>query len=238
MKPYWKQAMETNVILLRKLAYSDKQEDQDRFNKLFNALQKEANKRLSRLESKGYTEYAYEMARDYVNSVNPPNTPVKYLSENSPIANYKTILSMRTFVSKKSSTLGGQRDIERKRLATFREKLELDTNWKSKGYISNKRLKDFISFLSNTPIRNTLRDVGKNQSGELVEILFGQLNDKNRELEEVLLQMFEYYQFSEKHPEIVAKEHRLYYSDLKNWLTKGVLPDSFNLNELRRKYGL
>lgn len=238
MKPYWKQAMETNIIQLRKMAYSDNAEQQQLFNKMFDALMREANKRLDRLEKNDYTEYAYEMARDYICSVNSDDTNVKYRKEKTSIENYRTMLSMRTFVSKKSSTLGGQRDIERKRIATFREKFSLDSNWRNKGYISNKRLKGFLSFLSNAPIHNTIFDVGKGQSSELVEQIFGAYNQGNPELEKTLLNLFEYYQLSEKHPEIVAKQDRLYYSDIAQWLAKGTLPESFDLDAMRARYGL
>ena len=75
-------------------------------------------------------------------------------------------------------------------------------------------------------------------SNELVELLHGRLQ-QNDKLRDEILEMFEYFQYSQRHPEdFQNKDERLYYTDLKKYLKDNVFPDSFNLKELRRKHEL
>lgn len=236
IKPYWRLAMETNVIKLKRLSYGKSNEDKELFQKMFKGLQREANTRLGRLEKHNFHEYAYELAMDYIRETSGTN---RYEWDKKNMnANYETMLSMRTFISKKSSTIKGQQEIQRKRLSTFREKLGLDTNRFSKGYITNKKLSEFIRFLGSKPIRNTLAESPKGMSNELVELLHGRLQ-QNDKLRDEILEMFEYFQYSQRHPEdFPHKDERLYYTDLKKYLKDNVFPDNFNLKEMRKKHGL
>ena len=108
-EPYWRLAMKTNVIKLKRLSYGKSNEDKDLFQKMFRGLQREANTRLGRLEKHNFPEYAYELAMDYIRETNGTN---RYeWDDNNMRANYEPMLSMRTFISKKSSTVKGQHEI-------------------------------------------------------------------------------------------------------------------------------
>lgn len=236
MIQYWRQAMRMGAFKLRLLSVGKTKEDQALFNRLFTSLAKEANKRLERLEKNDYTYYAYELAMDYITHVNPPLSSNRYMWDPSSMeANYETLMSMRTFVSKRTSTLTGQRAVERQRLAAFRELLNLSDNPRQKGYVTNRELRNFLDVLGNQPIRNTLSEVGKGMSGELVELLFGHVQANNG-LKKEILDAFEFYRYSESHPEdFISKKARLTYTELVDYLKTGVIDKEIDLDALRRE---
>lgn len=236
MIPYWRQAMKKGAFTLRLWSASKNPEQQAQFKRLFDSLAKEANKRLGRLETNDYTYYAYELARDFLEHTTSPTEPNRYKWDATDMqANYEALMNMRTFVSKRTSTLTGQRAVEKQRLRSFRELLNLDTNPFSKGYIKNQDLRDFLDLLGNQPIRNTLSEVGKGMSGELVELLFGHVTANNG-LKKEILDAFEFYRFSQLHPEeFIDKKARLTYTELVDYLKDGTIDKTIDLGTLRKE---
>lgn len=142
-------------------------------------LAKRANQRLVRLEraksevtgeamnSYGAASFAYRYLRKqgrkrFAETLTTKQTVSQLQSE---------IQELQDFLSAKSSTVGGQRDIERKRIAAF-ERGEWGVQWKRKGvtqspitFANNKEFFDFIS-------SGTFKDLVKSgfTSEQLVEL--------------------------------------------------------------------
>ena len=115
-------------------------------------LAKVANQRMVRLEravseisGNKYTFGAYEIAQDYLEATRPTKITGAYrFSENLKQANKSTedilheIAVLQSFLASKSSRVGGQKEIEKERMETF----------KSMGVTEVSSLKEFYDFLN------------------------------------------------------------------------------------------
>lgn len=237
----WRVALQIGVTRLRNLSMAKTPEDRDDFKRLFDAMSKEANRRLSKLEQKGYTYYAYNLAGDFIKNAFGENAKRYEWSDEDNRANYQTFLSMRTFVSKKTSTIKGMEAVNRERVNFFREKMHLEkykfgakmgTN---RNYVSNAEIIDFLKFLGEKPVRTLLKEVGKGWSEELVEDMGGQLKEGDPNFWKDLLDVFRYYMIGKEHPERVPQSEQLYYNELRDFLKNSTLPDRIDMNYIRSR---
>lgn len=239
MTPYWLQAMRSNPVALSRLAKSQDANDRIIFDKYFNSVIKQANRRLSNLEKNHLTQYAYDLARDDIKAYGGDEDNPRYQASltGNRLENYRILMSARLFLSKKTSTVKGQKEVIKHRLATFRDKLHLEKNPFAKGYIKNSILEDFLRELSATPLRKTLSLQSKKVSNEIVELLQGKM-EINGELSKEINDVFAYYMLSHNNPEIVGEEHRLYIDELMQYLRDGILPTKIDLRKIKKEYGL
>lgn len=133
-------------------------------------LSKRANTRLSSLEEKGYDYYAYDIAVHYTQQKYGKRrftTSKKILSDVDEL--YDNILEVNRFLRSESSTISGQKRIEKERIASFRD-MGLEIN------VGEER--DFLRFLGTEDARGVFEIVGNKKrggmSGEIVDIIAGQ----------------------------------------------------------------
>lgn len=133
-------------------------------------LSKRANTRLSSLEEKGYDYYAYDTAVHYTQQKYGKRrftTSKKILSDVDEL--YDNILEVNRFLRSESSTISGQKRIEKERIASFRD-MGLEIN------VGEER--DFLRFLGTEDVRGVFEIVGNKKrggmSGEIVDIIAGQ----------------------------------------------------------------
>lgn len=119
----------------------------------YKALQRNvsiANKRLKRLEDTGYDYYAYDVAKHYIdNNLSTKYYSTRGLSDSELVQLSK---SVERFLSSKSSTVRGQRKIERERMKFFEKKKDLKGTYEEK--------KDFLRWLGDDGYKNLTEAIG------------------------------------------------------------------------------
>lgn len=141
-------------------------------------LKREANTRLERLERSGYKQFAYDLAVSYTRTAYKSNR-FKGIELTDPKDLRKQIAQMQTFLSKRTSLVVGQKEVEKARFETFRSKPAFNG-------ISDIKLKKFLKFMGNRTIRDFI-DEGSFESGEHVELIFGKWSpSKQNDLLDVL----------------------------------------------------
>lgn len=212
---------------LRRKADSGDESAQLELSAIADKITKEANRRLKRLERNNMTQYAYELAADYIRTTRDDNNIQYQYGKGDYSDMYGTILSARTFISKKTSLVKGQKEVQRQRIESFRESLDLTRNRFSKDYMTNAEISKFLEFLGNKPIRQIIKEQHHHGSGELVEALRGAWSKRPTARKE-LLALFEQYQMTLNSPDEVPKSLKFYYNDLEKYLKTGKLPEEFN----------
>ncbi|HBV82331.1 MAG TPA: hypothetical protein DEB74_05965 [Lachnospiraceae bacterium] len=129
----------------------------DDFNILSAALKqyaKKANSRLLRLEKAGYDYYAYDVATSYTMDVFGTNRYSARIKGRDKHDIREEILSIYQFLNNKTSTVKGQKELERSRIERFVEK----------GVISEDMPRDkqveFLRFLGSDSVRNFVDAIG------------------------------------------------------------------------------
>lgn len=177
-----KEAQSYSTYELRKLA-ADAQYRNDKdalatLTQINLRLKREANNRLERLERAGYKQYAYDLATTYTRTAYKTNR-FKGIEITDPTDLRKQIVQMQTFLSKRTSFVVGQKEVEKARYDAFRAKPAF------KG-VSDIKLKKFLKFMGNRTIRDFVNE-GSFESGEHVDLLFGKWTpSKQKELIELL----------------------------------------------------
>lgn len=183
-------------------------------------LKREANSRLERLERAGYKQYAYDLATTYTKTAYKSNR-FKGIELTDPRDLRRQIRQMQVFISKRTSLVEGQKEVEKARIETFRGKKEF-SGW------SNHKIKSFLKFLGDVNTRQ-LVDAHSSVSGENVDRLWGAFQStKKAELDE----MIQRYIDSENgiyHP---TDEDFLGYDELLKYLDD---PSDFKEKEKERK---
>lgn len=114
-----------------------------------------ANKRLKRLEETGYDYYAYDIAKHYIKYA---LDGVEYYSTKGIDTKFELSRlerSVDTFLESKSSTVRGQRAIERARIKVFEEKGLIGTY---------EQKKEFLRFLGEDGYKNLTDTIGYDAS--------------------------------------------------------------------------
>lgn len=232
---YYRKALSYDASQYRELLHAvEKDGDSNAYQKLVEineALSKEANLRLKRLEDHNYTDYSYKGAKSFLKT--------KYKDDRYPLditdarEMYENILSAAYFLRKKTSTLSGYRDAEKKRMRTFRDILHLHNRTWEKDYITNKTLEKFLRLLGESPIRKVIDNLHKNGSKELVELLNGRFQMDDGATAEVI-KLFEQFLVTESDDKAVKLEHRVRYSDLEEYLKTGKLREELKLSQIMK----
>lgn len=164
-------------------------------------LAKRANQRLVRLErassivtGESYASYgAAEIAYDYLKSTKDfkENQPLRYTENFGYSADTsfikKEILSLQKFLTSKSSTVKGQRDIEKKRLKTF-----ASGNWGTGTHTPfdniNINNKDFFDFLNSDTLEQL---IGSGLTSEDMVDMYIRAIDTKQTHDEVIKKLYE-----------------------------------------------
>lgn len=141
-------------------------------------LKREANSRLERLEKAGYKQYAYDLATTYTKTAYKSNR-FKGIELTDPRDLRRQIRQMQAFISKRTSLVTGQREVEKARIEKFKEN-PLFSGW------DNRKVKSFIKFLGDKNTRQIV-DANTSVSGEQVDRLWGAFqNSKRKELDKMI----------------------------------------------------
>lgn len=188
-----------------------------------NRLAQTANRRLKALEKHGYTGNAYQFVRGFVNIANnkkssPQENPKIRFSllggeGDDEDFTYKEMARqidyMRAFLRMQTSTIAGNKAIEKKRFDTFRNNAKFNDVF---GFWSDRKLRKFLKFLG----KNNVGDFTQNtpdQSEDLVEMLAGAYKEVGLNQLEELIDIWQSYENG------TAKDNdRLYYDELVNML--------------------
>lgn len=141
-------------------------------------LKRESNNRLENLERHGYTQYAYDLATSFTKTAYKSNR-FKGIEITDPKDLRRQIMQMQVFLSKRTSLVVGQKEVENVRIETLRKR-EPFVNWNS------RKIKEFLKFLGDRNVRD-LVDSHTVASGEQVDIIFGAYTKTKRsEIEEMI----------------------------------------------------
>lgn len=201
----------SDIMRLHRNAVNGDKDSYTILSKMDKLMAKEANIRLERLERHGYSQYAYEFAKNFTDTAYGGS--VRY-DENLADADamYRQILSTRKFLQKPTSRLQGQKNTERLRVETFREMFGLE-----KKDMSDRLVRDFLRLLGETPIRQLLSEQHHGKSGETVEIMARAYITRptaRREISKLVKQ----YMLTRDKPNSVKPENKLYYDELMDYL--------------------
>lgn len=174
-------------------------------------LAREANKRLSRLESHGKTRYAYELAMSFTKPAYDSSRYAENLDDAR--AMYVQILSARKFLEKRTSYLKGQKEVDDQRIEMLRVSLKLPES--GKGSMSKSQLNKFLTVLGESPVRKLLKEMHHNGSKELVELMQRSYARKPTARAEIV-SLFK--QYNDTKARLVKPENRLYYDELIDYL--------------------
>lgn len=151
-------------------------------------LSKRANQRMLNLEKAGYDFYAYDIAITYVETTYDRErfpTSKKLLPDINALI--KQIRVMHKFLSSKSSTISGQKAIERERLEEFRDLFD----------IPEGTAKEFLRFLGSDTVKHVFDITGI--SGEIYENMAKTVADAKNKRKELrrLKRLFDNYRKGE-----------------------------------------
>lgn len=142
---------------------------------------KRANTRLSALEDKHMDFYAYDRAFGYTATTYNKNrftTSKKLLEDAHGVS--QNLREIRRFLNSESSTIGGQKKIQRKRVEAF----------KQQGFeIPKGKETDFLRFLGSESVQGIIEVIG--HSEKIVDAISGQLK-QGRSIDS-LQRDFDYY---------------------------------------------
>lgn len=167
-RPYYAQNVQANVknqSLKAKLQvdpYRDAMTESE-LRELRRSLAKVANQRIVRLEraqsavtGESYASYgAIDLVNEYLKGRKRYSESLKYGTKHDV---QRDIISLQTFIASKSSTVAGQKDIEKKRIATFEKK--------GVHFASNR---EFYDFLKSSTFRELSKTFDSNQIVEFYE---------------------------------------------------------------------
>ena len=180
-----KEARSFSEYKLRELEFSAKyKNDADALytlSQINSRLTREANSRLEKLERHGYKQYAYDLATSFTKTAYKSNrfkdtelTDAKDLR--------KQIRQMQVFLSKRTSFVVGQKEVEKARIETFK-KNPVFAKWDS------RKIKSFLKFLGDKNTRQ-LVDQNSSVSGEQVDRLWGAFQNTKREELDKMIQRY------------------------------------------------
>lgn len=161
-------------------------------NRIIKDMQKVANSRLKRLRA---SDYAYGSVYD-TTSEYLEQRGLKYFRETSEMrqgktgalgkSTYEYAARLQAFLSSKETTISGQKAIEQKRFATFRER------WEFADKMTDDELRQYLKFLGNSGADEYLDYYGEG-SGDQVEELADMYSRADSGQREKMNALFEEY---------------------------------------------
>lgn len=179
-----------------------------------------ANKMLNRLASHGYTKQAYMSAQTFIQSAYGDNAD-RYKTNLKDIdAIYQQALSIEHFLSLKTSTLSGTKEVENARVAGFRLRFP-----KMSAGMSKRDILDFFDFLAEESVDAYLSESSMYSSGDEVDSFLYAVNHEDLEYD-AIVEAIERYQETFANPSPDESEN-FYYDDLQKYL-KGEITVKFD----------
>lgn len=178
-----------------------------------NALMaRRANKMLDLLQKAGLTKQAYRAAQTFTN---PAYGSTRYSENLTDVdAMYQQLLSIEHFLSLRTSTIAGSKEVENERISTFRQRYKRAQN------MTRRQILDFFDFLDDENVSDFIDEEGYYESKYSVDDFLYITNEVGRSRDRVK-QAIGLYMERRDNP-LYNDKQKFYYDDLINYLHGGI----------------
>lgn len=175
-------------------------------------MARRANKMLDLLQKAGLTKQAYRAAQTFTS---PAYGSTRY-SENLTDADamYQQLLSIEHFLSLRTSTIAGSKEVENERISTFRQRYKRAQN------MTRRQILDFFDFLDDENVSDFIDEEGYYESKYSVDDFLYITNEVGRSKDRVK-QAIGLYMERRDNP-LYNDKQKFYYDDLINYLHGGI----------------
>lgn len=210
----------------RRLANRGDVRAQRRFDSTVEQWTNRANKMLERLEKQGKTRMAYKSAMAFIKPAYGEDATRFSTNLHTSRAKYKQALAINHFLTLKTSTLAGQKEVERKRVAAFRETMSDSRYSGIVKEMSKKEILDFFDFMDDHPLGQFIAEQGRFQSGDEMDTFMEAIFKFKRPTDEIDKALAAYKQtetWNETHPgKPMPQSMRFYHDKLIQYLKGGI----------------
>lgn len=178
-----------------------------------NALMaRRANKMLDLLQKAGLTKQAYRAAQTFTN---PAYGSTRYSENLTDVdAMYQQLLSIEHFLSLRTSTIAGSKEVENERISTFRQRYKRAQN------MTRRQILDFFDFLDDENVSDFIDEEGYYESKYSVDDFLYVTNEVGRSKDRIK-QAIGLYMERRDNP-LYNDKQKFYYDDLINYLHGGI----------------
>lgn len=210
----------------RRLANRGDARAQRRFDSTVEQWTTRANKMLERLEKQGKTRMAYKSAMAFIKPAYGEDATRFATDLHTSRAKYKQALAINHFLTLKTSTLSGQKEVERKRIAAFRESMSDSRYSGIVKEMTKKDILDFFDFMEDHPLGQFISEQGRFQSGDEMDTFMEAIFKFHRPTDEIDKALAAYKRtetWTETHPGVPLPEsEKFYYDQLIQYLKGGI----------------
>lgn len=175
-------------------------------------MARRANKMLDLLQKAGLTKQAYRAAQTFTS---PAYGSTRYSENLTDVdAMYQQLLSIEHFLSLRTSTIAGSREVENERISTFRERYKRAQN------MTRRQIVDFFDFLDDENVSDFIDEEGYYESKYSVDDFLYITSEVGRSKDRVK-QAIGLYMERRDNP-LYNDKQKFYYDDLINYLHGGI----------------
>lgn len=176
------------------------------------SMARRANKMLDLLQKAGLTKQAYRAAQTFTN---PAYGSTRYSENLTDVdAMYQQLLSIEHFLSLRTSTIAGSKEVENERISTFRQRYKRAQN------MTRRQIVDFFDFLDDENVSDFIDEEGYYESKYSVDDFLYVTNEVGRSKDRVK-QAIGLYMERRDNP-LYNDKQKFYYDDLINYLHGGI----------------
>lgn len=176
------------------------------------SMARRANKMLDLLQKAGLTKQAYRAAQTFTN---PAYGSTRYSENLTDVdAMYQQLLSIEHFLSLRTSTIAGSKEVENERISTFRQRYKRAQN------MTRRQILDFFDFLDDENVSDFIDEEGYYESKYSVDDFLYVTNEVGRSKDRVK-QAIGLYMERRDNP-LYNDKQKFYYDDLINYLHGGI----------------
>lgn len=175
-------------------------------------MARRANKMLDLLQKAGLTKQAYRAAQTFTN---PAYGSTRYSENLTDVdAMYQQLLSIEHFLSLRTSTIAGSKEVENERISTFRQRYKRAQN------MTRRQILDFFDFLDDENVSDFIDEEGYYESKYSVDDFLYITNEVGRSKDRVK-QAIGLYMERRDNP-LYNDKQKFYYDDLIDYLHGGI----------------
>lgn len=175
-------------------------------------MARRANKMLDLLQKAGLTKQAYRVAQTFTS---PAYGSTRYSENLTDVdAMYQQLLSIEHFLSLRTSTITGSKEVENERISTFRQRYKRAQN------MTRRQILDFFDFLDDENVSDFIDEEGYYESKYSVDDFLYVTNEVGRSKDRVK-QAIGLYMERRDNP-LYNDKQKIYYDDLINYLHGGI----------------
>lgn len=175
-------------------------------------MARRANKMLDLLQKAGLTKQAYRVAQTFTS---PAYGSTRYSENLTDVdAMYQQLLSIEHFLSLRTSTITGSKEVENERISTFRQRYKRAKN------MTRRQILDFFDFLDDENVSDFIDEEGYYESKYSVDDFLYVTNEVGRSKDRVK-QAIGLYMERRDNP-LYNDKQKFYYDDLINYLHGGI----------------